>query len=397
MTRLQNSFPPLGALLLSLVLLSACEESGIVGSSFVSTDPSLQSDTLSLPSIESEQLVTFSGNKANLAAGIFDDALFGQMTATALLNPGIYLGSDSVSADASFNLVLQRSQINGDTLSTNTYALYELTRRWSGNVWKSDSIPPVAPVPLLTFETSSADSISIPLPASWSDRYRSFLDSTSTNRQEAYRDEMFGFAIVPVSGGRIEYFPVTDVFLNIQNPAEQGEDDPAPITTGLLQRAISYTTTFPAELESDTRLLVMNDFSSTAKLTIRLNPDDLPEGLISRAEVVLYDDASQLESSLRPNEVRYRSGAIRLFEIEDDQKEFYITNNPISLIQRDEDGRYRIGLTSYLNAAIRDGEEEVVLYFTSDDDNGVISPNLFINATDPEKAPKLVITTINPS
>ena len=55
--------------------------------------------------------------------------------------------------------------------------------------------------------------------------------------------------------------------LNIQNPAEQGEDDPAPITTGLLQRAISYTTTVPAELESETRLRVMNDFSSTARLT----------------------------------------------------------------------------------------------------------------------------------
>jgi len=397
LTRLQNSFPPLGAFLLSLVLLSACEESGIVGSSFVSTDPSLQSDTLLLPSIETEQLVTFSGNKSNLAAGIFDDALFGQISATALVNPGIFLGSDTVFADASFNLVLQRSQIYGDTTATNVYELYELTRRWSGNVWKSDSIPPVDAAPLLTFETSAADSISIPLPASWSDRYRSFLDSTSTDREEAYRDAMFGFAIVPVSGGRVEYFPVTDAFLNIQNPGEQGEDDPAPITTGLLQRAISYTTTVPAELESETRLRVMNDFSSTARLTIRLNPDELPDGLISRAEVVLYDDAGQLEATLRPNEIRYRTGSLRLFEIEDDQKEFYITNNPISLIQREEDGRYRIGLTSYLNGAIRDGQEEIILYFTSDDDNGIISPNLFINAGDPERAPKLVITTINPS
>ena len=79
--------------------------------------------TLLLPSIETEQLVTFSGNKSNLAAGIFDDALFGQISATALVNPGIFLGSDTVFADASFNLVLQRSQIYGDTTATNVYEL----------------------------------------------------------------------------------------------------------------------------------------------------------------------------------------------------------------------------------------------------------------------------------
>ena len=96
-----------------------------------------------------------------------------------------------------------------------------------------------------------------------------------------------------------------------------------------------------------------------------MNPDELPDGLISRAEVVLYDDAGQLEATLRPNEIRYRTGSLRLFEIEDDQKEFYITNNPISLIQREEDGRYRIGLTSYLNGAIRvrTGRNHTLLYF----------------------------------
>lgn len=397
MRRLHTPLPYLGALLISLFIFTACEESGIVGSSFVTTDPSLVIDTLMLDPIETEALITFSGTKTYVAAGSFNDQLFGTYTATALLNPTIYTGVQEVQDGAQYTLVLIRDQITGDTTGTASFELHEISRRWRANEWKSDSVATVNPVPLATFETGSNDTIRVSLPQSWVDRYTAFLELPAAERLAAYQDEMFGFTISQQSGNRLEYFLANSSFLEIQNPEVQGEDTPAPFAVNMFQRATSYTMNLPMPDPADNRLIVMNDFSQTARLTIRINPDDYPINNISRAEIVLHEDFDILQSSLLTNERRFNTGQIRIFQIEEDEKEFYITKGPLTTIQRDTEGRYRIGLTSFINNAVREGVEEITLYFVSDQDNGIIRPNMFINAGAPDRAPKLIITTLTPN
>ncbi|MCH8524463.1 MAG: hypothetical protein LAT52_07920 [Balneolales bacterium] len=398
MRRLQHLLPIAGALLISFSILTACEESGIVGSSFVSTDPGLVIDTVLIAPIDTEPLVTFSGSKTLVAAGSFNDPLFGPLTATALLNPDLYTGTVTVDPGAQFTLVLIRDQITGDTTEVSTYELYEITRRWRANEWKADSVAQKALSTSRVFNTAAEDTIRIPLPLAWANNYRRILALEPADRLDVYRDEVFGFAIVHSSGNRVEYFNSNTSFLEIQNPQQQGDENPpAPIAVSMFQRATSYSVDLPVPAAEDNRVLVMNDFSKTGRITIQLSPDDYPINNISRAEVVLHEDFEQLQTSLRVNERRYSTGQIRIFELSEDEKAFYITKSPLTTIQRDLEGRYRIALTSFINNAVRDGREEITLYFTSDQDNGIIRPNMFINAGDPERAPKLIITTLTPS
>lgn len=398
MRRLPSILPLAGALLISLSILTACEESGIVGSSFVSTDPTLSVDTLLLGPIETERLVTFSGSKTLVAAGSFDDQLFGRVTATALLNPSLYTGAVAVDPAAQFNLVLVRDQITGDTTQTATYELYEISRRWRANEWRADSVAFKSLTPLTVFDTGANDTIRIPLPEGWVNNYKRILALDAAERLDIHREEVFGFAIVHSIGNRLEYFNSNTSFLEIQNPQQQGDENPpTPIAVNMFQRATTYSLDLPIPDPADNRVIVMNDFSQTGRLTIRLNPDEFPINNISRAEVVLHEDFDQLQSSLRVNERRFSTGQIRIFELSEDEKDFYITKSPLTTIQRDLEGRYRIALTSFINNAVRDGREEITLYFVSDQDNGIIRPNMFINAGDPEKAPKLILTTLNPS
>ncbi|MCH8495007.1 MAG: DUF4270 domain-containing protein [Balneolales bacterium] len=397
MRRLKNYLPALGALLIALTVLTSCEESGIVGSSFVTTDPDIIIDTMQAGQIQTESLVTFSGSKVLVATGRFDDQLFGTYEATALLNPAMLASTIEIEDDAEFGLVLKRPSFTGDSTSVNRYQIYEITRRWRGNEWKADSVASLSLSPMLSFEITNEDSIFVPLPSDWTDRYKSYYELES-DRVAQYNENMFGFAIVHESGNRIDYFNTNDSYLYIKNPDVQGEDPTVPQTTQIRQRATSYqlveapSTPMPAD-----RIEVRNDFSTTGRLSFTINPDDFPQRTISRAEIVLHEDVDMLNSSLRPGEARSSNNIIRVFELEEDEKDFYITKDAVVNVQRSTDGRYRINLTTLFNNALREGGREVNLYFISDQDNGIIRPGLFFNENDSERFPQLIITKINPN
>ena len=397
MRRLKNHLPALGALLIALTVLTSCEESGIVGSSFVTTDPAITIDTTQAGQIQTEPLVTFSGSKVFAASGRFVDQLFGTYEATALLNPAMLASTIEIEDDAEFGLVLRRGGFTGDSTSINRYQIFEVDRRWRANEWKADSVASLKPGPLLTFEIANEDSVFIPLPAEWTDRYKGFYELDS-DRVAEYNSNMFGFAIVHESGNRIDYFNTNDSYLYIKNPDVQGEDPKVPQRAQIRQRATSYelveasSMTLPAN-----RIEVRNDFSNTGRISFTINPDDYPERSISRAEIVLHEDVELLNSSLRPGESRFSNNIIRVFELDEDEKNFYVTKDAVVNVQRSSDGRYRINLTSLFNNALRAGGREVNLYFISDQDNGIIRPGLFVNQSDSDRFPQLIITKINPN
>lgn len=347
--------------------------------------------------IQTEPLVTFSGSKVFAGTGTYADLLFGTYEATALLNPAMLASTIKIEDDAEFGLVLRRGGFTGDSTVTNKYHVFEIDRRWRANEWKADSVASMSLNPLMSFEIANEDSVFLPLPADWSDRYKNFYELES-NRVDEYNQNMFGFAIVHESGNRIDYFNSNDTYLYIKNPDVQGEDPSVPQRAQIRQRATSYRlieappTPLPAN-----RIEVRNDFSSTGRLSFTVDPDDFPERSISRAEIVIHEDVNMLNASLRPGETRFSNNVIRVFQLDEAEKDFYITKDAIINAQRSADGRYRINLTSLFNNALREGGREVNLYFISDQDNGIIRPGLFVNQSDTDRFPQLIITKINPN
>jgi hypothetical protein len=393
-------------LLVSFALLIACEDSGVVGSSFLSTDPDVNVDVkkIQVP-ITTESLVTYSGSKALVPAGIYADPVFGTWQANAYLNPNLLLQPAFLDIEADYGLLLRRASVTGDTLAVSNYAIYEITQRWRANDLRPDSDSGEAPLlqwsaePLLRFQTALEDSIYIPLPREWADRYLAAF-GIDEDPIENYRSTMFGFAIVPEGNtGRIEFFNTNESRLVIQNPTEQGaEEAPAPHNLAFFQRGSTYTrianpdVSLPAE-----RIVLMNDFSQTGRLNLSITDEFFGSRTMSRVELVIQEDIEFLSENLPANHRRFGNNLIRIFELDDDEKDFFVTKEPVVNVLRSDDGRYRANLTGYINNILQNGGREVSLYIVSDQDNGIIRPNIFFNSGDPERGPRLIITSVNPN
>lgn len=406
MRRLSIPFSLTGTLLISFALLTACEESGVVGSTFLSTDPDVNVTVKSIPgSITSEPLITYSGSKALVAVGSYSDPVFGTWQSNAYLNPNLLLQPAFLDVDAEYGLLLRRASVTGDTLLVANYAIYEITQRWRANDLKPDSDTGDTPLlqwsqePLLRFQTAQEDSIFIPLPKDWSDRYLAAF-GIEEDPVENYRSTMFGFAIVPEGNtGRIEFFNTNESRLVIQNPAIQGEEEaPAPHNLAFFQRGSTYSRIADPQmpLPSD-RIVLMNDFSQTGRLNLSITDDFFNTRTLSRVELVIQEDVDFLSENLPVNHQRFGNNLIRIFELDEDEKDFFITKDPVVNVLRSEDGRYRANLTNYVNNILQNGGREVSLYIVSDQDNGIIRPNVFINSGDSQRGPRLIITSVNPN
>ena len=388
----RNPLPVLGVLVIAMLAMTSCEKGGLVGSSFVKVDPNVSIDTLAVGAITIENLVSYSGGKSFIAAGRYEDPLFGTFEAVGMLTPRLHFPGAILTDTTRFGLVIRPTLSYGDTTSTVQYELREISQRWRVTDWKPDSTPVIGAL-LNTFEIGSEDSVYVQLPQEWANRYRDIYDLSEGNRDTTYVEEMFGFALVPVNGNKLSYINSTISYLLIDN-LESGD-----VSVILRQRASSYSQITPPTIPTPANnVVIMNDFTQTGRISFTISEEVIGSRVLARVELVLYEDSELLESSLPANNARNSNNFISLFEIEEDEKQFFITKDPLLNATRNtRDGSYRVNLTSYTNAVLNSGEStEVVLYILSDTDNGIIRPNMFVSGAHPTRSPKIIITKVNP-
>lgn len=379
-------------MVLAVTALSSCEKGGLVGSSFVKTQPGVTIDTLAVDAITVEQLVSFSGGKPFVAAGRYEDPLFGTFEAIGLITPQLLFSGTIMTDTTRFGLVLRPTLSYGDTSSTVQYELREISRRWRTTEWKSDSIPQLGQL-LTTFEIGDADSIYVQLPAEWGSRYRDIYDLSPGFRDTSYVQEMFGFALVPISGNKLSYINTIESYLLIDKLEANA------VSVALRQRASTYRQIAPPTIVRPAEnVILMNDFSQTGRVRFDISEEIIGSRIISRVELVIYEDLDLLTSSLPVGNARNSNNFISIFELEEDEKEFFISKEPLlNATRNNRDGSYRVNLTSYTNSVLNRGEAtEVVLYILSDTDNGIIRPNMFVSGSHPTRSPKIIITKVNP-
>jgi hypothetical protein len=380
----------MGALAISFFAFIACEDSGIVGSSFVPTNPTLVVDTVEIGPITVESLVTYSGGKTFVAAGRFEDPLFGTYEAIGLMSPSLISIVDTTTVGIQYGFVLRPTATYGDSISTAVFDVYEIKERWRSNEWKADSQPVLADNPITRFEITEGDSVFVPLPQEWANRYRSFYDININSRDSAYVNQMFGFAFVPVSGNKISYINTTFSYFLAVRP------DTTNISGTIRQRASSYRITEPPSVSPGNSIQLMNDFSKTGKMQFTIDNSVTQSEIISRVELVLYEDIERLNGTIAFGQTRFNNNIIRLFELDENEKQFYVTKDAsLNAIRRASDGTYRINITGLANLALSDGGRTFTYYLTSDQDNGIIRPNLLVNSNSGARSPKLIITKIS--
>ena len=384
----RNLIPVWGALVITLATITACEDSGIVGTSFIPANPDLQIDTVQTLSITTEPLVSYAGAKLFVAAGRYQDQLFGTYEAVAMLTPGFTPVADSIADDVTFGFILRPTQTYGDTNSTTTFDIYEIQERWRSQEWRMNDTPVLGSAPIASFEIGLTDSLFVPLPDSWKQRYLTYNQLDAADRDSAYIQNEFGFAFVPVSGNKISYI----------NFSESTFTGVRPDTTDLLgiirQRASNYRLVEESAITVENGIKIMNDFTSTGKISFRIDEQSVGAKFVSRAELVFYENKELLQSSLGTGQTRFSNQIIRLFDLAADEKEYYVTKDATISAVVNDFGAYKMNITGLVNAALAEGGRDFTYYIVSDQDNGIIRPNYLLNENSGLRAPKIIVTKI---
>src|SRR5699024_10973722 len=129
------------AFILSIAILlqmGACSDSGSVGNGLPGPGSEVQVDTFNVTKIGADTLYSFSGNYGYFSVGRFQDPLFGEVNATALIKPALPDRSDNSTVSFGDNtqmalyLAIHNETTYGDTLASVPFNLVEINELWRG-------------------------------------------------------------------------------------------------------------------------------------------------------------------------------------------------------------------------------------------------------------------------
>lgn len=425
--------------LITLGIISSCsDDNNIVGSTFIPSDRNIIVDTLDITNLTIEELVTFTGNLTYFSAGKYQDQVYGEVKSTSFLAPGISTLSpaDSMEAGAEVYLVLEPFNFYGDTTSTAVFDLHYITERWRPNDANVNSQFSTDPVSIGSIEiTAETDSVLFQLPQQWADNFRGFFNETE-NPIENLRANEFGFALVPrddnnvIVGFRTEslqqdtlgnsFYSGSRLF--VVNPEGSDDDDngddngngngesstmdngngdfvdpfPGRNTFSVLLRGSAFNIQRENTDYEGTSLPLLNTFEQNLVLEMDLEGRGLLDQVISRAEILLFDDLEAIEN-LPENHFRPKSGRLQYYTLNDTERQFEVVKLPVFEPQfREGDNSYRVNVTSFIQNFQTGQSTQTRFYITSGNNNGLILPAILAGPESGERSPKLIITRINP-
>jgi len=385
--------------ILGLLIITGCEDPGIVGNSFVGSGAQIASDTVKISDYNTaDQIPTYSGNRSYLSAGKFDDPVFGTVTATGLLKPSISTSAiDTLQEDASMYLQLKidPGNVYGDTTSSTTFDLVEMNQLWRGKSWKMDDPAPVSDnVVVSSTQIGMQDSVVIELPTSYMMKYRDFYYDDSANRDSLYKYNFYGLALVPKDGSnKILAINSSGSHFLFQNP-----DDTTYSQETLNDWAYSVErTNVPSGNNNEDN--VFGDFSQVINFDFPIDKQSMGSQNLSRVELVLYQDEQTLTGTLPANTVRPPVSNAKLYlkTPEELQYSFDGSGASFSTDIDSTDFTYRFNLTNYINAVLFGGASSDTRFIgTIQSNNGIIYSTLLFNNEADKNFPKLLITSVNP-
>lgn len=388
------------SILLFTFMISGCEDPGSVGGGFTGTGTDVEIDTFSVSNITTDSFEVYSGGLNFFSAGQFSDPLFGDLTAFSLLKPSLPPATrqDSVADDGRMLLRLQldKDAIYGDTLSTVDFDLIEIDEIWRSRARKLHDDIKLSQNVIGSFSVAEKDSIEVELASEWVQRYGSYLEAVSANRDSLYRYDFHGLAIVPQNNSKIVPFQSGPSQFLIINPVTDTTNDTTLINFSQWAYSLNRQNESPAPAGS------FKSFSTIEK-ALKFDMDLTSEALgtinIARVELVFHQNDEALQSSIGQasgSAARPQGLSAALFAAEaDDLPAALDRGTPIDIAaNEDQNGTYRFDITDFTNGVLQEGvEEKLSFYLVLRANNGVIRSTLFHNNDAPaEMRPKIIVT-----
>jgi hypothetical protein len=400
----------------SLFVLQACQDNNFVGSSFIPETSPVVVDTITLDQFEHVNLNSFTGNLPRFSAGQYNDPLFGTIRSEAFFTPGLISDTLDVSRIKEYYILFKANEFYGDTTAVAEFELHYVTERWRASMVNTSTQLPTMPTETpVTFSIGAEmDSVEVRIPQQWVDRYVDIFESE--DRENRILNEEFGFLIRPaatdesklivgfVAGQAGTRIIVRDLDLDggMKNEDEEEEEEEEEEDTSLMIPfrgwGFNMTQNAPADLK-DRIIPVMNTF--TDALRIDFDFSQFADEIITRVELIFYEDSLALSQDMPENHVRLQTNRLNMYLLSDLDTDFLVISNPAFTPERrtNVDKSYRVSLTDTIKRLILGGTFNGKYYITSQFNNGLLFPYALVapdNAAQPDRTPKIVVTYIKP-
>ncbi len=387
--------------IVTTVFLYSCEKNGIVGPKLVPSNAIVSIDTIPLSQFEASNIDVFSGNLTNFSAGMYNDKLFGDLTATGLVQPTLLDSGlvDTITPSTKMFLRFRINDVYGDTNSTINFDLVEASRRWRGKSWRLDSIPPVTNHVITSFSVPHTDSLDVVLPQSYVTKYRDiyYTSGGKTVRDSLFNEKMPGFIIVPKSQGKIVSFDGYNSRLIIETGVDTSVTNPATWAYSLQRANEPQLPDSLMQTYSTFERVPSAKIEVTSDTTISLDGTSIGTKSLSRVQLVMYEDSTKMQSSLPSGNVRPVVSRMDVYYMEGDQIEFDVLKGPITngYAYRDStDGSYRLDLTSNVDDILLGKSNPGRFYFLPQMNDGTIHSLLITTNKAGNRYPKLIVTSV---
>ena len=411
-------------LLLAAFTFMGCDSPGSVGEEIISGSDGVNTESLFPENFTVLDQSTFSGRLPNTALGHIDDPVYGKVTSTALIKPGLSRALvDTIREDDSIYLkLIFRSEVYGNKNSVSNFTIYEANEIWRGNQLRYNQEVDVNFARQLgAFEVSDEDTILVELDDMWMQEYISFFNSAEANRDSLYRNTFKGLAIVPSeSNQKIRFLrhlaeeqgDAITSFL-VESPEQpddngngddengngngDGDDDEEEDQSRFIDLRDWGASFTRSVYTTDENRLTVHNTENVVKFLPDLPLERFSSRNIVNASLILSKNnsaenmfpaiarpfASQLRAHLFTSEPADLPGEI-----------FTRDARFVSVIEEDED-TFSIDITEYILDEVFGDNPGRALYLTIQSVNGIIYSTTFHDQNGPEnKRPRLVITSV---
>jgi hypothetical protein len=386
----------------ALLGLAGCESPGSVGSDLGESKADVVIDTLSgsnFTNMGTRSFNFYSGDFQFISAGQFDDPLYGNLKATALIKPTLpIVAEDSLTPNSqmSMRLSFDGSRVYGDSLANQTFDVYEIDELWRSESFKiyDDIQLDEANGPITSFTLGAEDSLDVPLPDEWVDTYQAYSDTT--NADSLYERDVFGLALVPTSeSNKIIAANIGTTRFSVINPVDE---DTFEVNSDrwayMLERGSGSTLPQGSVALHSTNEQIVN-------FNLDLSSLDIQATDVAKAELVFYQNTDLMDQSLQsvsPSAGRPEVQVAQLHLVNSEQLPDNITpGNPIANgIYSTDDEAFHFSFTSQIqNLLTGDGVPEGNEFLITLNPNGIIrSSVIYTNEAPADKQPKLIITSL---
>lgn len=410
-TRLFRGATPL---VLFLLLLTACEDPGGVGSDFLDSDGKLETRTVEVQSLDPVQDEAYSGNLPFMALGEVEDPLFGRYRAVGLIKPAIdttNVGSD-VTGDEPFQLRLVFSgAVYGDTLSAATFEIYRAADVWRGNeVRFADDVALDTAEMVGEFTVNQTEAVEVDLSQTWREEFEAYLSSSEADRDSTYREEFPGLAIVPAAGTEKMLFAVMESTSSsadnldqtrfVRTPDEEPEDEDDDIRQFLSPLDWAYVGEFDSPTTTaGENIHLLSSLHSFGELQTGLTPETFESRNLVSVQLAVNLDRQSLESNLPQHFDRPEVSRLQLHLVNSDRVgDWIFSRQPDYVALFDEETEsYRFNITRHVRDLLFGSPRPGTFYMTAQTVNGILftAPVYNSQVSDEGLRPRIVITSVN--